>query len=106
MYKTFSILIEKKVGNEDIITISYKIKFTDSSRFMASSLSSLVDNNAGGIYKIKCNNCDCFLEHENVKDKRDLAKKIIQTSLMKNHKSDSRAQLSFLIMASINLFCC
>ena len=35
---------------------------------MASSLSSLIDNLAKGIYKIKCKDCDCFLEYESVKD--------------------------------------
>ena len=35
---------------------------------MASSLSSLVNNLAEGIYKIKCKDCDCFLEYESVKD--------------------------------------
>ena len=35
---------------------------------MASSLSNLVDNLAEGIHKIKCKDCDCFLEFESVKD--------------------------------------
>ena len=48
--KAFSIPIEKQVteidkdGNESVVTISYKIKFIDSARFLATSLSSLVDN--------------------------------------------------------------
>ena len=43
-YKTFSVLIKKEIrkvdkdGNEDITTVSYKIKLNDSARFMASSL--------------------------------------------------------------------
>ena len=37
-------------------------------RFMASSLSNLDDNLAEEIHKIKCINCDCFLEYESVKD--------------------------------------
>ena len=43
-YKTFSIPIEKEVtnidkdDNESVVTISFKIKFIDSVRFMASSL--------------------------------------------------------------------
>ena len=59
-FKTFSILEEKEVtnidkyGNESIVNISYKIKFIDSARFMASSLSNLVDNLAEVIQKIKC----------------------------------------------------
>ena len=69
---------------------------------MASSLSNLVDNLPEGIHKIKCKDCDCFLESESAY----LAIAIIQTSLMKNLKSDLRAHLSFLIMISINLFCC
>ena len=46
-YKPFSVPIEKEVtniDNESVVTISYKIKFIDSARFMATSLSSLVDN--------------------------------------------------------------
>ena len=40
----------------------------DSARFMASSLSNLVDNLAERVHKIKCKNCDCFLEYESVND--------------------------------------
>ena len=57
-----------KDGNESVITISYKIKFIDSARFMASSLPNLVDNLAEGIHKIKCKDCNCFFEYESVKD--------------------------------------
>ena len=45
----FSISIEKEVinidkdGNKTVVTTSYKIKFIDSTRFMATSLSNLVD---------------------------------------------------------------
>ena len=35
---------------------------------MASSLSNLVDNFAQGIHKVKCKDCDCFLEYESVKN--------------------------------------
>ena len=35
---------------------------------MTTSLSNLVDNLAEGIHKIKCKDCDCFLEHESVTD--------------------------------------
>ena len=49
-HKTFSVPIEKEVinidkdSNKSVVTISYKIKFIDSARFMASSLSNIVDN--------------------------------------------------------------
>ena len=73
-YGTFSVQIEEEIrkvdkdDNEDIITISYKIKFIDSARFTASSLSNLVDNLTEGIHKLKCKDCDCFLEYESVTD--------------------------------------
>ena len=35
---------------------------------MATSVSSLIDNITEEIYKIECNDCDCFLENESVKD--------------------------------------
>ena len=62
--KTFSILMEKDVanidkdGNESIAT--YKTKSTDSVKFMAISLSNLINNLAEGIYKVKCKDCDLF----------------------------------------------
>ena len=56
--KLFHVPIEKEItkidkdGNESAATISYKIRFIDSARFMASLLSNLVDNLAKGIHKI------------------------------------------------------
>ena len=35
---------------------------------MTISLSNLVDNLTEGIHKIKCKNCDCFVEYESVQD--------------------------------------
>ena len=35
---------------------------------MATSLSNVVDNLTIQIHKIKCNDCDYFLEYENVKE--------------------------------------
>ena len=43
-----------KEGNENTITISYKIKPTDSARFMVSSLSNFIDNLTEIILKTKC----------------------------------------------------
>ena len=73
-YKTFSVLIEKEIikvdkdGNETIDNTSYKIKFIDSARFTASSLSNLLDNFREGILKINCKDYDCSLEYKSAKD--------------------------------------
>ena len=48
-----------KEGNGSIATISYKIKSFDSARFLAISLSDLVDNLAEGTHKIKVKDYDC-----------------------------------------------
>ena len=64
--KTFSVPITQQVkricknGEKTTKTISYKLQFIDSARFMASSLSSLADNLAEGINKNKYKN-----EHDN-----------------------------------------
>ena len=58
-----------KDGNEIVVTITYKIKLTDSTRFTASSNSNLVDNVAGGIHEITCKDCNHFFKHESVNDK-------------------------------------
>ena len=42
--------------NESVVATSCKITF------MASLLSTLVDNLAEGIHKIKCKDCSCFRE--------------------------------------------
>ena len=63
----------------------------NSARFMESLLSNIVDNLVEGIHKIKCKDCNCFLEYKSVKDNLHFVKdkiylsiKIIQTRLMKN----------------------
>ena len=72
--KLFPVRQKKKLlksiedGNENVATISYKIEFVDSARFMATSLSNLVDNLTEGIHKIKCKDCNVFLEYESVND--------------------------------------
>ena len=64
--------------------ISYILQFTDSARFMASSLSNLVNNLSEGIHRIKCKYghddnkceiyiikykyCNCFFEYRIFKD--------------------------------------
>ena len=59
-YITFTIKIEKEVtridknGEELTKNISYILQFIDSTRFMASSLSNLVNTFSEVIHKIKC----------------------------------------------------
>ena len=89
-YITFTVPVEKEVtiidknGEEITNNISYILQFTDSARFMISSLSNLVNNLSEGFHKIKCKlehddkkcetcrikykYCDCFLEYTNFKD--------------------------------------
>ena len=47
--------------------MSYKIKFIENARFMASSLSSLLDDLPEGIQKIKCQDYNCCLGYESFK---------------------------------------
>ena len=55
-YITFPVPIKKKIENKDI-EITYEIKFIDSYRFMATSLSKLVDNLTEDIHEDKCVDC-------------------------------------------------
>ena len=55
-YITFSVPIKKRIENKNI-DITYKIKFIDSFRFMATSLSKLVDNLTENIHNDKCLKC-------------------------------------------------
>ena len=64
-YCFFSVFISL-VFSVFIATVSQKINFIDSARFMASSLSNLIDNLAEEIHKTKCKDYDCFLEHDSV----------------------------------------
>ena len=73
-----------KNGKENTKNISYRLQFIDSARFMASSLSNLVNNLSEGIHRIKCKkyikyikyetcgikykHCDCFVEYKSFKD--------------------------------------
>ena len=60
-YITFSVPIKKGLGNGKSIT--YKIKFIDSLRFMSSSLSSLVDKLSEGAHCDKCIECKSCLDY-------------------------------------------
>ena len=86
-YVTFTVPIEKEVKRIDkklIRNISYTWQFVHSARFMASSLSNLVNNFSERIHRIKCKfghddekcetcgikykHCDCLPEYTNFKD--------------------------------------
>ena len=70
-YITFSVPIKKECDNNK--TITYKLKFIDSFRFMSTSLSELVDNTSGiqskeyksCIEKMKINSECCFVGLKN-----------------------------------------
>ena len=66
-YITFSVPIKKNIENKDI-EITYKIKFIDSYRFMATSLSKLVDNLTEDIHGDKCIGCKSDLSYMKVID--------------------------------------
>ena len=66
-YIKFSVPIKKKIENKDI-EITYKIKFIDSFRFMATSLSKLVDNLTEDIHGDKCVYCKSDLSYMKVID--------------------------------------
>ena len=84
-YKIFSVSVEKditnidKYGNQSVVTISYKIKFIDIARFMASSLSNHVDNLTEGIQKIKCKDCSAknnFIKYKCLSCNQDFSNKL------------------------------
>ena len=59
-YITFSVPIKKEYknnNNNNNKTITYKLKFVDSFRFMPTSLSELVDNTSGIYNSIECKSC-------------------------------------------------
>ena len=55
-WKIYTKILEEliKLENKLLKTISYRLQFTDSTRFMAISLSDLVIGFAEGIHKITC----------------------------------------------------
>ena len=66
-YITFSVPIKKKIENKDM-EITYKIEFIHSFRFMATSLSKLVDNLMEVIHSDKCINCKSDISYMKVMD--------------------------------------
>ena len=65
-YITFSVPIIKELDNGKSIT--YKIKFIDSFRFMSSSLSNVNDNLSGGLHSNNCIDYKSCLDYMSVKD--------------------------------------
>ena len=87
-YITFSVPIKKEIENKDI-EITYKIKFIDSFRFMATPLSKLVDNLTENIHGDKCGDCKSDLNYMKVMDKTLIfrsfnCKKTMKKKLTKN----------------------
>ena len=88
-YITFSVPLKKKTENKNI-EINYKIKFIDSYRFMATSLSKLVDNLTEDIHGDKCIDCKSDLSYMKVMDEVlifrcfNCKKKTIEKKLKKN----------------------
>ena len=68
-YIIFSVPIKKKIENKDL-EITYKTKFIGSYRFMATSLSKLVDNLSEGIHSNKCSDCGSNLDYIKTTAKR------------------------------------
>ena len=64
-YITFSVSIKKEYDNDK--TITYKIKFIDSCRYMPSKLSDLVDN----LSKINNKDCKACMVRKNIKSECD-----------------------------------
>ena len=65
-YITFSVPIKKELDNGK--TITYKLKFIDSFRFMSTTLSSLVDNLSDGFHCNKCIHCKSSLDYMITRD--------------------------------------
>ena len=65
-YITFSVPISKKLDNAK--TITYKLKFIDSFRFMSTSLSSLANKLSEKLHSDKCKDCKSELDYMSFKD--------------------------------------
>ena len=86
-YITFSVPTKKELGSDKLITC--KIKFSDSFRFMSSSLLNLVDNLSEELHSNKCTDCKSCLDYTSVKDDQLIfrcfdVKRVIRKNLIKN----------------------
>ena len=83
-YITFSVPISKELDNGK--TITYRLKFIDSFRFMSTSLSSLVDNLSEKLHQSdKCKDCKSELDYMSVKDNQLIFQCL---ECKKNYKKD------------------
>ena len=98
-YITFSVAIKKKLDNGK--TITYKLKFIDSFRFMSSSLSSLVDNLSEGLHSDKCADFKYCLEYMVFNDDQLIFRCF---ECEKNYKKDFNKEL-IKRFANIYQFC-
>ena len=96
-YITFSVPIKKKIENKDI-EITYKIKFIDSFRFMATSLSKLVDNLTKDIHSDKCVDCKSDLSYMKVTDEALIFRCF---NCKKNYEKEINKELKVFILTSI-----
>ena len=64
-------------------TIPYKLQFTDTARFIASSSSNRLDNTAEGIHKIKCTNILIMKNVKHVEISAKIVSAILNTQTLK-----------------------
>ena len=91
--------------------ITYKIKFIDSFRFMATSLSKLVDNLTEDIHGDKCIDCKSDLSYMKVIDEALIfrcfnCKKNYKKEINKELKEGLQVPINFAVTILINLLCC
>ena len=111
-YINFSVPIKKEHGNDE--TITYKIKFIDSCRFIQSKLSDLVDN----LSEIKNKGCKKCMERKNIKSECEFIGsennrlnyrckecKGKSTKPISGLIESFRAYINFVMVILINLFC-
>ena len=86
-YITFSVPIRKRIENKDM-EITYKVKFIDSFRFMATSLSKLVDNLTESIHNNKCLDCNSCLDYVRITKNEKLLLKCFKCDIYYKKKSN------------------
>ena len=99
-----------KGGNASVKNISCKIKFIDSMKLFANLLSHFVDNLTEWVHKIRCKDCNFFLEFKSVKNsiikyKFWSCNKHYSTKFNEELKKKFKNTFKLLTVISINLFC-